>query len=181
VLDDVTVSLMSFLPKFPRAPQELGTLHEHDHKMNLWNAYTSLSSMPGWSSPGATTMPVTPRKLTPEAVSPPPAPKKSMPQLSKALHANDLVTVVEIMAKDPELAGTPLRDQILGPTEFPLEQAERLGCDSMIIEILKHHGADDLEGDSACRRPNHIDIAMPMIIAAQDPWDPSTNLAIAAN
>jgi hypothetical protein len=45
-----------------------------------------------------------------------------------------LVKVVEILAKQPQLAMMPLADGRL-----PLQYAKDLGCDPSIIGLLEHH------------------------------------------
>lgn len=87
--------------------------------------------------------PTTPRRSPAQRArdasrSPPPAPKPNKSSLGKALKENDLVEVVDILAKNPKLANMPLWD---GTRESPLERAIRLQCDEMIIQILKDNGA----------------------------------------
>jgi len=61
-----------------------------------------------------------------------------------ALTRNDLVEVVEILAKRPELAQMPLGD---GTYELPLKRALDLDCDRAVIDVLQGFGAEDSVSD----------------------------------
>eukprot|EP00746_Dinoflagellata_sp_MGD_P164893 gnl/MRDRNA2_/MRDRNA2_93833_c0_seq1.p1 gnl/MRDRNA2_/MRDRNA2_93833_c0~~gnl/MRDRNA2_/MRDRNA2_93833_c0_seq1.p1 ORF type:complete len:144 (-),score=31.02 gnl/MRDRNA2_/MRDRNA2_93833_c0_seq1:225-656(-) len=68
------------------------------------------------------------------ASSPPPAPKAHRQSLQPALESNDLVMLVEILAKQPELATIRFANG-----QLPLRFAMDMGCDASIIGVLEHH------------------------------------------
>jgi len=89
----------------------------------------------------AATEPATPRRCTPQheaSLSPPPAPRPKRRNLGQALKEDDLVEVVEILAKQPDIATV----RFLDTAELPLERATRLRCDPTIIMLLKDHCTD---------------------------------------
>jgi len=141
VLDPVSVSLMSLLPSINQNDGELGP---DKMAMTRWPLHKALP-IPGPAR--ALSPPSTPRRNTTSkwrdvSRSPPPAPNQRKVALGEALEENDLVHVVEILAKHPQLATMPFWDN----NELPLERATRLQCDEHILEFLKHNGAD-LGGD----------------------------------
>lgn len=136
VLDKVSMSLMSFLPKMEQDGQ-----HGQEQMPMTW-AKLQPPSVPGRCRAPS---PSTPKKSAGQQArdvsrSPPPAPKQTKVQLGQALANNDLVQVVEILAKHPQAATMPFLDD--GNYELPLARATRLHCDEMILEILKENGAE---------------------------------------
>jgi hypothetical protein len=73
--------------------------------------------------------------------------------VDKALKENDLVDMLDILAKNPKLANMPFWD---GSNEFPLERAIRLQCDEVIIRILKDNGAQLSNSENNKNSMNHI-------------------------
>jgi hypothetical protein len=142
VFEGVGVSLMSLLPTIPKM-EHLG--EQHKSSTTHWNveqtfAPRTFTAMQGWAFPGELRMPRrSPAQEARDASrSPPRAPKPNKSTLGTALKENDLVKVVDILAKNPKLANMPFWD---GSKEFPLERAIRLRCDEVIIRILKDNGA----------------------------------------
>eukprot|EP00746_Dinoflagellata_sp_MGD_P098933 gnl/MRDRNA2_/MRDRNA2_40193_c0_seq1.p1 gnl/MRDRNA2_/MRDRNA2_40193_c0~~gnl/MRDRNA2_/MRDRNA2_40193_c0_seq1.p1 ORF type:complete len:127 (-),score=26.40 gnl/MRDRNA2_/MRDRNA2_40193_c0_seq1:124-504(-) len=81
--------------------------------------------------PGTPRTPIRARRQ--HAYSPPPAPKShGRLALDSALDSNDLLEVVEILAKQPGLSGMPLANGRL-----PLKYAMDMGCDASIIDVLE--------------------------------------------
>jgi hypothetical protein len=76
-----------------------------------------------------------PRRRSVEIMSPPQAPKpySQRERMNRALDQNDLVAVVELLAKNPTLAGVP---HAHGCVTDPLVRARHLGCDPAIIDAL---------------------------------------------
>jgi hypothetical protein len=76
-----------------------------------------------------------PRRRSVETMSPPQAPKPyfQRERMDRALDQNDLLSVVELLEKDPMLAKMPLAH---GCISDPLVRAQHLGCDPAIIDAL---------------------------------------------
>jgi len=159
VLDSVAVALARLLPTTPNA-KDIG---EQDKSSTThWNlndtfALRNFAPMQGWACP---VEPRTPRRSPAQEArdasrSPPRAPKPSKSTLGTALKENDLVEVVDILARDPELANMPFWD---GSKEFPLERAIRLQCDEVIIRILKDNGAQLSNSENNKNNMNNIRI-----------------------
>lgn len=138
VLDSVSLTLLSYLPKMPKMDEENFDAHGR-MPTTYHNVQQPFTQLQGSVEPG------TPRRSLAQerrdlSPIPPPAPKRKVSRhhVDKALKENDLVEVVDILMKDPKLANVPFFD---GTNEFPLGRALRLQCDPMIIQFLEGHGA----------------------------------------
>eukprot|EP00746_Dinoflagellata_sp_MGD_P086087 gnl/MRDRNA2_/MRDRNA2_34054_c0_seq1.p1 gnl/MRDRNA2_/MRDRNA2_34054_c0~~gnl/MRDRNA2_/MRDRNA2_34054_c0_seq1.p1 ORF type:complete len:262 (-),score=43.87 gnl/MRDRNA2_/MRDRNA2_34054_c0_seq1:261-974(-) len=149
VLDKVSVSLMSLLPNAQSDGQE--------QVPNLWGSLPQPLALPGrLRAPSPSTPKRSPAQVARDlSRSPPPAPHHKTVKLGKALESNDLLEVVEILAKHPRLATMPFWDT----HELPLERATRLHCDEMILDILRDNGAGNVDAEN---RPMN---------AIQNPYD----------
>lgn len=159
VLDKVSVSLMSFLPKMEQDGQHGGAefkpgSFKPTETMGFSSATWGKLQPPPMQGQSRSPSPSTPKRSADKQAretsrSPPPAPKQKKVRLGKALEENDLLQVVEILAKHSHLATMPFMDD--GNYELPLERATRLRCDEMILELLRDNGAGRIDAENQPR------------------------------
>jgi len=139
---------LSCIPSSLRSTDDIGA-HELPQNLDGWEesllSFLSYMQAKPRRAVTARSPPRTPsksqRRKTRDNVSPPPAPMKRRfkSALALALEQDDLVAIVELLAKQPMLATMPFFD---GTNELPVMRAVRLACDPAIIQLLLDNGAE---------------------------------------